>query len=419
MNREGKRIGANESFHSIAPIRLPFPLGSRDPIAHLGGSPVLSSRRDFLAAAGSTLLATSASAGAAPAATAPLTTYGPRKPLRIGVISASIGGKPQKTNGHTWHFAHGFHPTIDLKMIEKHLSKGPVDLFKSHFRNPNEDFAKLPFDNTRISCYYDADPASAQMFAEAFPGVEVARTLDELVKNSDAVWVGDASGRGEDHFELCAPGLAKGLPTFCDKPIGGTVPETRRILDFARKHNAPIMSSSLYRHQWGTEEALRMKASGEFGPLQYVIACTGGAYSYPGWFIYGQHPVWTCMTLCGPGVKAVSMYARDAACHALITYDDRMPAEVWYGRPDVSPTYSSASAYFTKKTHEWTPAIGGNYWFGHHYQIFRMAQVFLKMAETREEPVPHQEILEVTAIIAAAAKSVNERSRLVDLAEVM
>ena len=419
MNREGKRIGANESFHSIAPIRLPFPLGSRDPIAHLGGSPVLSSRRDFLAAAGSTLLATSASAGAAPAATAPLTTYGPRKPLRIGVISASIGGKPQKTNGHTWHFAHGFHPTIDLKMIEKHLSKGPVDLFKSHFRNPNEDFAKLPFDNTRISCYYDADPASAQMFAEAFPGVEVARTLDELVKNSDAVWVGDASGRGEDHFDLCAPGLAKGLPTFCDKPIGGTVPETRRILDFARKHNAPLMSSSLYRHQWGTEEALRMKASGEFGPLQYVIACTGGAYSYPGWFIYGQHPVWTCMTLCGPGVKAVSMYARDAACHALITYDDRMPAEVWYGRPDVSPTYSSASAYFTKKTHEWTPAIGGNYWFGHHYQIFRMAQVFLKMAETREEPVPHQEILEVTAIIAAAAKSVNERSRLVDLAEVM
>ena len=419
MNREGKRIGANESFHSIAPIRLPFPLGSRDPIAHLGGSPVLSSRRDFLAAAGSTLLATSASAGAAPAATAPLTTYGPRKPLRIGVISASIGGKPQKTNGHTWHFAHGFHPTIDLKMIEKHLSKGPVDLFKSHFRNPNEDFAKLPFDNTRISCYYDADPASAQMFAEAFPGVEVARTLDELVKNSDAVWVGDASGRGEDHFDLCAPGLAKGLPTFCDKPIGGTVPETRRILDFARKHNAPLMSSSLYRHQWGTEEALRMKASGEFGPLQYVIACTGGAYSYPGWFIYGQHPVWTCMTLCGPGVKAVSMYARDAACHALITYDDRMPAEVWYGRPDVSPTYSSASAYFTKKTHEWTPAIGGNYWFGHHYQIFRMAQVFLKMAETRAEPVPHQEILEVTAIIAAAAKSVNERSRLVDLAEVM
>jgi len=179
------------------------------------------------------------------------------------------------------------------------------------------------------------------------------------------------------------------------------------------------MSSSLYRHQFGTEEALRMKASGEFGSLQYVISCTGGAYSYPSWFIYGQHPVWMCMTLCGPGVKAVNMYAREGACHALMTYDDRMPAEVWYDRPDVGPTYCSGSAHFTKKTYEWTPAVNGNYWFGHHYQIFRMAQVFLKMVETRVEPLPQQEILEVTAVIAAAAKSLNERSRLVDLAEVL
>lgn len=373
----------------------------------------LTTRRDFLAVTGSAALATAASAAD------PITTFGPRKPVRVGVISSSIGGRPQKTNGHTYHFAQGFHPTVDLKMIEKHLSRGPVDLFKSHFRNPNEDFAKLPFDNTVISAYYDADPASARMFADCFPGVAVARSLDELVKNSDAIWVGDASGRGEDHFELCAPGLAKGLPTFCDKPIGGTVAETRRILDFAKKHNAPIMSSSLYRHQFGTEEALRMKASGEFGALQYVISSTGGAYSYPSWFIYGQHPVWMCMTLCGAGVKAVNMYAREGTCHALMTYEDRMPAEVWYGRPDVGPTYCSGSAHFVKKTYEWTPAVNGNYWFGHHYQIFRMAQVFLKMVETRVEQVPHQEILEVTAVLAAAAKSLNERSRLVDLAEVM
>ena len=41
------------------------------------------------------------------------------------------------------------------------------------------------------------------------------------------------------------------------------------------------------------------------------------------------------------------------------------------------------------------------------------------MVRTRVEPVPHQEILEVTAIIHAAAKSLNEKSRLVNLEEVM
>lgn len=375
--------------------------------------PSASSRREFLAATTAAALTTVAARAAAPEP-AP-----GAKVWRIGVISASIHGKPQKTNGHTWHFAHGFHPEASMAAIEKHLTKGPVELFKTHFRNPKEDFAQLPFPDTRISAIYDADPASAAMFAEGFPGVQVARTLDELVAGSDAIWLGDASGTGDDHFDLIAPGIAKGLPTFCDKPIGETVAGTRKILEFARKNHAPLMSSSLFRHQWGTEEALRMKRSGEFGPLQYVIASQAGDWSLPGWFIYGQHPVWMAMTLCGPGVKAVSAYAREAACHALITYEDRMPAEVWYGRPDARPTYSHTSAHFAKKTHEWTPAIDGNYWFGHHYQIFRMAQVFLGMVKTRIEPVPHQEILEVTAIIHAGAKSLQEKSRLVELAEVM
>ena len=44
--------------------------------------------------------------------------------------------------------------------------------------------------------------------------------------------------------EMVAPALAKGLPTFCDKPIGGTVAGTKKILDFAKQHNAPLMSSS-------------------------------------------------------------------------------------------------------------------------------------------------------------------------------
>jgi predicted dehydrogenase len=257
------------------------------------------------------------------------------------------------------------------------------------------------------------------VFTEAFPGVKAARSLEDMVKEVDAVWMGDASGGGEDHFDLVAPGLGRGLPTFCDKPIGGTVAGTRKILQFAKEHKAPLMSSSLFRHQWGTEQALRMRDSGEFGPLQFVVASQGSGYNARSWLIYGQHPVWMVMTLAGPGVEAVSTYAREAACHALVTYSDRMPAEVWYGRPDIAQFYCSTSVHFTKQTYTYTPAIEGNYWFGHHYQMFRMANTFRQMVRTGKEPVPHPEILEVTAIIHAAAKSLKEKSRLVALAEVM
>lgn len=125
------------------------------------------------------------------------------------------------------------------------------------------------------------------------------------------------------------------------------------------------------------------------------------------------------MTQQGPGVDAVSMYARENTCHALMTYTDRMPGEVWYGRPDVAQTYCSTSVSFIKSTFTFTPAIEGDYWFGHHYSMYRMANVFRQMIKTRQEPVPHQEILEVTAVIHAAVKSLNEKSRLVKLSEVM
>jgi hypothetical protein len=51
--------------------------------------------------------------------------------------------------------------------------------------------------------------------------------------------------------------------------------------------------------------------------------------------------------------------------------------------------------------------------------MFRMAHTFREMIRTRRKPVPYREILEVTAILHAGAKSMEERGRLVRLDEVM
>jgi predicted dehydrogenase len=368
------------------------------------------SRRDVLLGATAAALG---GAATAPAAEPAGNVY------RIGVISASIRGKSQPRNGHTWHFAQYLHPTADLDALTRLLDPGSAEMFRKYTRNPKYNFDQLPFPDTKITHYYDADPKAAGPFTEAFPGVEVARSVEEMVEQVDAVWLGDASGYGEDHFDLVAPALRKGLPTFCDKPIGGTVAGTRKILEFARANKAPLMSSSLFRHEWGTEAAVRRRDSGEWGPIEYVIAGVQGGYSADGWLIYGQHPAWTVMTLLGPGVDAVGLYARGSACHALVTYKDRMPAEIWFGRPNEVSEYCHTAVYFQKKRYEYTPSIEGDFWYGHHYEMFRMAATFRRMVQTRQEPIPHREILEVTAIIHAGARSLGEKSRLVALAEVM
>lgn len=338
---------------------------------------------------------------------------------RIGVISARVDGKPQPTNGHTWHFAQYLHPTIDLDAVQKHLDPGSAQYFASTVRNPACDFGILPFADTRITHYYETDPAIAATFAEAFPGVEVATSLEGMADEVDAVWLGDASGKGEDHFDLLAPALARGLPAFCDKPIGGTVAGTRQILDFARRHQAPLMSASIFRYEWGVEEVRRLQAAGALGEIQHVVASMMGGYSLEGWFVYGQHPCWTVVTLLGAGVEAVSLYAHGNAAHGLAVYADRPPATIWYGRPDLSGNYNETSVHFARGVYRYSPAIEGNFWFGHHYEMFNMARAFREMVRTRIERVPHEAILDVTAMIHAGAKSLEEKSRLVPLTEVL
>jgi len=369
------------------------------------------SRRDLLALTGAAT--TAALVGSAPAQAAPV-----EKTFRIGVISAAINGKPQTRNGHTWHFAQYFHPEINLDAIKKYLDPGSGDYFRSHVRNPKFNFDQLPFPDTRITHYYDADQSVIGPYLEAFPGVKAAKSPEDLAEQVDAVWLGDASGFGEDHFDLIAPALKKGLPTFCDKPIGGSVAGTKKILEFARKNGAPIMSSSLFRHEQGMEAALRYRDAGTFGPIRYVICGVEGGYSPDGWIVYGQHPAWTAVTLLGPGAEAVSMYTRGDTSHAIVTYPDRMPAELWFGRPSERPEYCHTAVYFQKKRFEYTPSIEGDFWYGHHYEMFRMAATFREMVKTRKEPVPHDEIVAVSGIVFAAAKSAKEKSRLVSLEEV-
>lgn len=359
-----------------------------------------------------------------PATASAAVAEAPQKPIRIGVISAAIEGQPQRLNGHTWQFCQPFHTQMDLDKAAKINTPQMAKYYERFFRNPLFNFGELPFPDTTLSHIHAAHPEVMDAFTEVFQGVAKAPSVEKMVEEVDAVWLGDASGLGEDHFDLIAPALEKGLPTFCDKPIGATPAGTKKILDYAKKYGAPLMSSSIFCHQWGTQEAVRMRESGEFGPLNYAMCCQAGdCGNERAWRVYGQHPVWMLLTLCGGGVNAVGSLQRDKSCHAWLTWpDERMPAEVWYGRPDIVGSYCETTAYFSKprgKKFTWTPAIEGNFDVGHVYEIFRMADVFRNMIRTRVEPVPHATILEVTAIIHAALKSQNEKSRLVELAEVM
>src|SRR5579862_1203227 len=76
-------------------------------------------------------------------------------------------------------------------------------------------------------------------------GVEIVDSVDELVKRVDVVFL--ESNDGRVHLEQVKPVLAAGKPVFIDKPIAGSLADTIRILNAAKKANVPLFCSSSLR----------------------------------------------------------------------------------------------------------------------------------------------------------------------------
>src|SRR5690606_34311690 len=111
-------------------------------------------RREVLLAAGTAGL--SAFPIAPAAAGEEKSTQQPGRTYRIGVVSASIHGKPQPRNGHTWHFSQYLHPEFDFDAL-KRVYPQMFDYYRNVLRNPRYHFDQLPFPDTKITHYYDAD----------------------------------------------------------------------------------------------------------------------------------------------------------------------------------------------------------------------------------------------------------------------
>src|SRR5205814_9869201 len=107
----------------------------------------------------------------------------PAKAYRIGVVSAAIRGKPPPRNGHTWHFAQYLHPEVNLDLIQKYLDPGSAEFFRKVVRNPKCNFDQLPFPDTTITHYYDADQSVIGPYTETFPGRKAAKSLEDLTEH--------------------------------------------------------------------------------------------------------------------------------------------------------------------------------------------------------------------------------------------
>ncbi|MEV5609522.1 Gfo/Idh/MocA family oxidoreductase [Streptomyces sp. NPDC052225] len=130
---------------------------------------------------------------------------------------------------------------------------------------------------------HDADERSARAVADRVAG-EVAGDLDGLLgARLDGVVVAAPTAA---HAELILAAQRAGLPTFCEKPVAGSLAETDAVL--AALTGAPLHIGFQRRFDAGYRELRDAVAAGRLGWTHTVRACTADPTPPPAGYVPGS-----------------------------------------------------------------------------------------------------------------------------------
>jgi predicted dehydrogenase len=152
-----------------------------------------------------------------------------------------------------------------------------------------------------------ADPAAGPGAGGC--GCEVVPSLDDLLaRGLDGVVIATPSAQ---HAEQAIRALEAGVAVFCQKPLGRTAGEVRRVLDAARAADRLLAVDLSYRHVAGVAE---MRALARGGALGHVYAAELAFHN-----AYGPDKPWYAdPRLAGGGcVMDLGIHLVDLALHVL------------------------------------------------------------------------------------------------------
>ncbi|MEH6665684.1 MAG: Gfo/Idh/MocA family oxidoreductase, partial [Brevundimonas sp.] len=122
----------------------------------------------------------------------------------------------------------------------------------------------------------DPSPDNAAEAARLAPEVESAKDLDALLgMDLDGVVIATPSAL---HADQAVRALERGLAVFCQKPLGRSAAEARRVVDAARAADRLLGVDMSYRATEAMERIRRLVGSRELGPIHAVDLVFHNAY---------------------------------------------------------------------------------------------------------------------------------------------
>ena len=228
-------------------------------------------------------------------------------------------------------------------------------------------------------------------------GAQQVGSLDELLKNVDGVMVLNINGHR--HLELSIGPIAKGMPTYIDKPLTCSSDQARSLLAMTRQYSARCYSASSLRFITEIPKLDKEK----LGDIVAIDAFGNGELldMMPHLWHYGCHSIemvdaifrWSGQ---GPGVARVSAIATKDYHLLDMQYRDGRLARL---RMDRAGAWAfGATVHGTKNVQQFVVDFAPVY--------SRLVEGMVKFFEGGPAPVDLREIVENVAVMEAGNRSI-------------
>ncbi|MFC1607440.1 hypothetical protein ACFL47_05665 [Candidatus Latescibacterota bacterium] len=168
--------------------------------------------------------------------------------------------------------------------------------------NPRKGEKDTPFTGMRITHCWDIEPDKSQEFADIY-GCETVKNFDDMVGKVDGIISGGYYNHPWNHI-LHEPYLEAGLPNLINRPFTNSLAKARKIIDMAKKYNAPVLVPSSHEHN---ESISRAKAWAKDKNIICYMA-TNSFDDYPTHGVHGLYMV--CKAIAEAGFPVVSVAYR-------------------------------------------------------------------------------------------------------------
>ena len=276
-------------------------------------------------------------------------------------------------------------------------------------------------------------------------GLEIFPSAEETIDRSDALMVTTTTN---EHLPFALLALSRHKPVFVDKPLATNLADASAIVEAARLNDAALMSCSVRRYTPPFVSIAEQVRSGGAGrPIQAVrfephgvspgdwqdrVETSGGLI-----FNFGIHVVDTLQLVLGPKAAEVHAFADKLEFKEVESHDTAVltvrfangavgigqvvgamhPNEHIATAPSlcVFCTQNSYTARLDEnQAFEYTGRrLGVSPYYFLLSGVHDTMRAFVRMVETGEPAIPHDEMLEVVRILEAARTSAAERRTVV------